>query len=225
MRIFAVIPAFNEASGIAAVVASVLPRVQRVVVVDDGSTDATAAEAKRAGAVVLHHRINRGQGAALATGAQYALRHGAEVLVHFDADGQHDSNDIEALVKPIVNDVCDVVLGSRFLGSAPNLPFAKRLLLKAGILFTRIFSGIWLTDTNNGLRAFSANAARRLPVRQDGMAHASEIIDGIADLSLRYVEVPVTIHYTPYAIARGQRKLNAVRIVRDLVLDKFFPHD
>ncbi|MFA5954728.1 MAG: glycosyltransferase family 2 protein [Patescibacteria group bacterium] len=224
MRTIAVIPAYNEARGIYDVVTDVRRYVDEVIVVDDGSNDATTSLARSAGAVVLCHSINRGQGAALATGVALALEERADIIVHFDADGQHDAHDITLLTEPIRDGRADIVLGSRFLGHAVNLPLKRRILLKAGILFTRFFSGIYLSDTNNGLRAFSRSAATKLPIRHDGWAHASEILDGIADLKLRYVEVPVTVHYTPYSLAHGQSSVNALTIVRDLVIEKFFPH-
>jgi len=220
----AIIPAHNEEKTIFDVVEKVVLFVDRVVVVNDGSVDKTAILAKEAGAEVITHLINRGQGAALATGTSYALSCDADIIVHFDADGQHDPADIDKIIKPIKDNLADVVLGSRFLGSTINLPLSRKIVLKLGLVFTRFFSGLHLTDTNNGFRAFSRLAASSIKINQDGMAHASEILDQVAHYNFKYIEVPVTIRYTAETLRRGQRNSNAISIVRRLVVDKFFPH-
>ncbi len=212
-RVFVVIPAYNEATAVGDVVQQVASLCPNVIVVDDGSADGTADAARRAGASVLRHVINRGQGAALQTGISYALRRGAEFVVTFDSDGQHQVADIAALVAPIHQGRWDISLGSRFLGVVEDIPMSRRLLLKAGVLFTRTVSGVPITDTHNGLRAFSRRAAERLDIRLDRMAHASEIIDQIRDMHLPYGEVPVHIRYTDYSKAKGQSTSGAIRIL------------
>jgi glycosyltransferase involved in cell wall biosynthesis len=170
--------------------------------------------------MVLRHTLNRGQGAALQTGIDYALQRGAEVIVTFDSDGQHQVEDIEAFLAPVLEGRCDVALGSRFLSGDSQVPLMRKVTLKLGILFTRLVSGIRVTDTHNGLRAFSREAARKIQIRQDRMAHASEILDEIAQLRLRYVEVPTRILYTEYARGKGQRSSAAFRIVWDFLIGK-----
>jgi glycosyltransferase involved in cell wall biosynthesis len=218
-----VIAAYNEQGAIGTTVASLRETYTHVVVVDDGSSDATAESARQAGGMVLCHLINRGQGAALQTGIDYALQHGAEIVVTFDADGQHRRDDIARLVAPLVRGEADVVLGSRFLEHAADVPAARRALLRAGLLFTRLTSGLRLTDTHNGLRAFSRRAASLMSLRQDRMAHASEILDRIRSHRLRYVEVPTRVLYTDYSRAKGQRARGALRIVFDYFIDKVLP--
>jgi glycosyltransferase involved in cell wall biosynthesis len=191
-----------------------------VVVIDDGSSDETATVARKAGAIVLRHTLNRGQGAALQTGIDYALQRGAEVIVTFDSDGQHQVEDVEALLAPVLEGRCDVALGSRFLSGESRVPLMRKFTLKLGILFTRLVSGIRVTDTHNGLRAFSREAATKIQIRQDRMAHASEILDEIAQLRLRYLEVPTRILYTDYARSKGQRSSAAFRIVWDFLIGK-----
>jgi glycosyltransferase involved in cell wall biosynthesis len=212
-----IVPAFNEAGVVRRSVASLRTRFAHVVVVDDGSGDDTAAEAQAAGAIVLRHAVNVGQGAALQTGIDYVLKQGAEYVATFDADGQHQVEDLVAMLAALQGATFDIVLGSRFLGHAEGLPFARRLVLKAAVLFTNLTTGLRLTDAHNGLRVMTASAARRLRIRQDGMAHASELIAQLGRLGLRYSEVPVTITYSAYSIGKGQRLSNSLRILRDLV--------
>lgn len=218
MQSWIVIPAFNEASRIAAVVGRLRQHgYARVVVVDDASRDETAALAEGAGATVVRHTRNRGQGAALRTGISEALRRGADVIVTFDADGQHDAKEIPALIAPIERGEAAVTLGSRFLGRAPGMPLVKRLTLMGSKLVERLLLGVWRTDVHNGFRALSRDAARRIRITCDRMAHASEIVFRIRQLRLPCVEVPVTIRYDRYAREKGQSVLNSFSILKDLL--------
>jgi polyprenyl-phospho-N-acetylgalactosaminyl synthase len=221
-RIFIVVAAYNESRAIRKVVDQLCARYPEVVVVDDGSTDGTFACLRGSRAHVLSHGINRGQGAALQTGIEFALSQGAEIVVTFDADGQHDEHDIEALVQPIAAGECDVALGSRFLGRAHGIPLSRKLLLKTGVLFTRIFSRVRVTDSHNGLRAFSRRAAASIELRLDRMAHASEILDQIHRGGWRYREVPVDIYYSEYSLAKGQSSWNAVKIGLQILVKRAF---
>ncbi len=214
--LWVVIAAYNEAEVIGATVTEVLGTFPHVVVVDDGSRDATRAAARKAGAEVLRHPINLGQGAALQTGITYALSRGARYLVTFDADGQHDLADVPVMLEALKREGADVVLGSRFLGRTTGMPLRRRLLLKAAVIFTNFTAGVRVTDTHNGLRLLTAAAAAQLKITQNGMAHASEILEQIGRRRLEYVEVPVHIRYTEYSLRKGQRLSGAVRIVSDL---------
>jgi glycosyltransferase involved in cell wall biosynthesis len=216
--LWVVVPALNEASVIGGVVRSVRDRCPNVVVVDDGSDDTTEAEALAARAVVLRHVINLGQGAALQTGIEYALRRGATCIATFDADGQHHADDLVRMVAALRSQDLDVVLGSRFLGRTENMPPGRRLVLHAAVVLTRLTTGIKLTDAHNGLRVMTATTARRLRIVQDQMAHASELVSQIGRLGLRVGEVPVTVSYTRYSIHKGQRLTHGVRILADLVV-------
>ena len=189
----------------------------RTVVVDDGSADATGPISAAAGAHVVTHPLNLGQGAALKTGMDYALSRGAEVLVTFDADGQHRVGDIHRLVEALTREHADFALGSRFLGEAQDLPPARRLILRAATVFTRLTTGLRLTDSHNGLRALTRQGAAAIRLRQNRMAHASEILAEIAHSRLPYVEVPVSIEYTAYSLAKGQRLSDSVLILLDLL--------
>jgi len=217
-RVVIVIAAYNEAQSISDVVRELRTQYSHVVVVDDGSSDTTAALALDAGACVLKHLINRGQGAALQTGITYALDQGADLIVTFDADGQHDMADIARLLEPIVQGRAHIALGSRFLGRRENMPLTRRFVLFLGVLFTRVMAHARLTDTHNGLRAFSRYAAQHIDLQLDRMAHASELVDQVVGSGLPYVEVPVRIRYTEYSLRKGQRSSAALRVAFDYLM-------
>jgi glycosyltransferase involved in cell wall biosynthesis len=222
-RVWLVIAAYNEGQRLDATLRSLSGLGYKVVVVDDGSCDNTAEVALRYPVWVLRHRSNCGQGAALQTGIDFALSKGADFLLTFDADGQHVAADLERLLEPVLSGRVDVALGSRFLGQAVGLARSRWLVLKLGILFTRLISGIRVTDTHNGLRAFSRQAAQRIRITQDRMAHASEILDRIRSQGLRYCEVPVTIHYSPETRTKGQSSWNALKIAGEFLLGRMIP--
>jgi polyprenyl-phospho-N-acetylgalactosaminyl synthase len=219
-RVWVVIAAYNEAGVIGRVIADVRRRGFPVVLVDDGSADATPEIAERAGAVVVRHPVNLGQGAALQTGIEFGLRNGAEFVVTFDADGQHRAAEIETLIDALAESRSDFALGSRFLGATVNLPLSRRLLLKAATWFTRVTSGLRVTDAHNGFRAMTQRGASRIRLRQNRMAHASEFLEQIARSGLPYVEAPVTIEYSEYSLAKGQKLSDALSILLDLSVQR-----
>jgi polyprenyl-phospho-N-acetylgalactosaminyl synthase len=221
MRVWVVIAAYNEASVIGRVINEVKRRGYAVVVVDDGSSDRTA-EASAAADVLVRHPINLGQGAALQTGIDFALESKTDVIVTFDADGQHRAADIEKLVRAISVADVDFALGSRFLGSTDGMPMSRRVLLKAATLFTRLTTGLRISDTHNGLRAMTRRGARVVRLRQNRMAHASEMLSQIAASGLGYIEVPVTIEYSTYSLAKGQAISNALMILVDLFARRLY---
>jgi len=214
-----VVPAYNEGRVIGATVDSLLSAGYRVVVVDDGSSDDTG-DVRRLPVVYLRHPVNLGQGAALQTGMTYALRAGAQIVVHFDADGQHDCRQIESLIAPILEGRADVVLGSRFLRKedARRVPLKKRLALKGGILISWAMTGMLLSDTHNGFRALSRRALERIQLQENGFAHATEILQRVREGGLRYVEAPTTITYTEYSQLKGQRISGSLDILFDLLV-------
>jgi len=215
-----VVAAFNESRVIRNVITELVAQWPNVAVVDDGSSDDTAAEAEAAGALVIRHPINLGQGAALATGIQYCIEIGAEYIVTFDADGQHHVEDIARLVEKASEPNVDIVIGSRFLGETRDMPRRRRLVLKAAVLFTRLTTGLKVTDAHNGLRCFTLQAARKIKIAQNRMAHASEILEEIAHHKLRVAELPVTITYTEYSLAKGQKLTNSINILLELFLGR-----
>lgn len=222
MKTVAVIPAYNEEARIEDAVRDAARFVDAVVVVDDCSRDRTFGRAFAAGAHVLRHIINRGQGAALQTATDYAVEKlDAEIIVHFDADGQMMAEEIPMMTEPIRHGEADVVLGSRFLGRKANMPFSRRLTLAAGLIFTRLLSGIKTTDTHNGFRALSRDAVKKIRITLDRMAHASEILDLVQIHKLRYVERPVTITYTEETLKKGQSSMGMFVIAKDFIEKRF----
>jgi polyprenyl-phospho-N-acetylgalactosaminyl synthase len=214
MKVFIIIPCWNNAEHLAKIISEVKLYGQ-VVVIDDGSSDYSFDIAKKSGAVALKHIINRGQGAALETGDRYALSQGADLVVHFDADGQHLAKDIPVLIQPIIEGRAEIVLGSRFLNQQNKTPFFKKwfILKPANFFQNRIFD-LKLTDAQNGLRAMSVGALKRIKITQDRYAHCSEIVEQIK--RFKYQEVPVTVLYRDF----GQNFFGGLKILFDLLIGK-----
>lgn len=216
-----VIPVYNEARVIRGVINRVLKQFATVVCVNDGSKDNSSYEIAKTKAYLLEHPINMGQGAALQTGIEFARQlPNIKYFVTFDADGQHQLSDVMAMLDEIKGDKYDIILGSRFLGSAIGMKASKHAVLKLAIWFSNTTSGLRLTDTHNGLRVFNRKVAEELQITMPDMAHASEILEIIAEKKYRYKEVPVTIEYTDYSQAKGQSVINAVNIGFDMLLRK-----
>lgn len=216
-QLWVIVPAFEESAVIAATLRGIRSAVSNIVVVDDGSRDETGLVARSSGAFVVTHPINLGQGAALQTGIDFALRRGAEYLCTFDADGQHDPATIETMLERMIESGADVALASRFLGSTIDMPGIRRMVLKVAVAFTRFQTKLPLTDTHNGLRMFTRAAASQIRIRQSGMAHGSEILSSIEKLGLSVIEVPTIVRYTEYSKRKGQSISNSVKIVIDLM--------
>ena len=218
-EVWLVVPLFNEAQVIGDVVRSAREVFPNVVCVDDGSVDDSAAEAARAGAVVVRHPVNLGQGAALQTGFDYALTDPKmRWVVTFDADGQHQIDDVVAMLDLARAEGLDVVFGSRFLDDRTEAGFAKKLVLQAAVAYTNLTTKTRLTDAHNGLRLMSRDVVSRLDITQNRMAHASELVAQIGAMKVRYAESPVHILYTDYSRAKGQSLWNAVNILVELIL-------
>jgi glycosyltransferase involved in cell wall biosynthesis len=216
-NVWIVIPAYNEGTVIGQVVRGAETLGHRILVVNDGSTDNTAQQAYEAGATVITHPINLGQGAALATGLEYAVLQQADYIATFDADGQHRIEDLRRMLEILKKENFDIAMGSRFLEKPNNISLRRKIILKGAILITWLTTGVRLTDAHNGLRVMTGEAARKLRITQNGMAHASEIIELLKRHQLRFVEVPVTILYTDYSLRKGQPLSNALNILLELV--------
>ena len=213
-----VVPLYNEAQVVREVIEDARRTFPHVVVVDDGSRDDSATQAEAAGAVVVRHPINLGQGAALQTGIRYVLeRTDARYLITFDADGQHSVADAVAMVAAARRENLAIVLGSRFLKGPSPVGRLKRLVLATAAVVASRTTGMHLTDAHNGLRLLRRDAAEHLNLRQNRMAHASEIIRQLGATGLPWREFPVHIAYTEYSKAKGQSLLNSVNILVDLI--------
>jgi len=225
-KIFCVIPAWNEELNITKTLENVILFTDKIIVVDDGSTDSTLslvndfAQKTNIGnkkIIALSHVINRGQGAALATGNELALSLGADIIFHFDADGQFLSTDINKILEPLLFDDFDAVFGSRFLGLESEMPFSKKnIIMPIARLFMNFFFKAHLTDPQSGFRALNRKAWKKIDIEQDGMAHCSEIIIKVLKNNLRVKEVPIRVLYNEYGLGAS----GGVRIIKDLFLRK-----
>lgn len=216
--VWVIIPLYNEATVIGEVVEGLLPTFSNVVCIDDGSSDGGGAIARGAGARIVTHPINLGQGAALQTGFEYALEHGAEYVVTFDADGQHRVIDAVAMVEKARDEDLAIVFGSRFLDDRTNPGAMKKIVLKTAVAVTNWSTKTKLTDAHNGLRAIRQDALRKIKLRQDRMAHGTEIIVQLGNTGLPYAEHPVEVLYTDYSKAKGQSLWNSFNILVDLLI-------
>jgi glycosyltransferase involved in cell wall biosynthesis len=217
--VWIVIPAFNEATIIGDVISDVRSVFPHVVCVDDGSRDGTAERAFAAGAHVVSHPVNLGQGAAIQTGVEYSRsRPGAAVFVTFDADGQHQVKDVVRMIDRLSADDVDLVIGTRFAGAVTHTPPLKRIILRAAAFLSPQSRALGLTDAHNGLRVFDRKVADSLNLTMSGMSHAGEFIALAYENQWRVAEEPVEILYTDYSKSKGQPLLNGVNIVFDGLL-------
>jgi glycosyltransferase involved in cell wall biosynthesis len=223
--VFVIIPCYNEDAGVVRqTVLPLLAEAYTVVLVDDGSNRDFFPQLSDLPLVYLRHAANLGQGAALQTGMEYARRQGAACVVHFDADGQHAAGELDALLEPLRRGVADVVLGSRFLRreDEQRVPALRRWVLRVARTVNGLFTGMWLTDAHNGLRALNRPALEAIYLSENRQAHATEILYQIRRNRLRTIEVPSSIVYTPYSRAKGQSSMNAFSVLIDLILNKLF---
>lgn len=222
-NVFVIIPVFNEKKEVLVQTIRELQKASYSIVVVN---DASANDISLPGIGItysLRHEVNLGQGAALQTGIEFALQKKATYLVTFDADGQHSSADIPALLLPIQNNEADITLASRFLKPGHhNASFSRQLLLKTARWINYLFTGLYLSDAHNGLRAMNRAAAEKVALKENRMAHATEFLFAIKKNNLRFKEIPATVTYTIYSKSKGQSVFNSIRIFFDLVLHKLF---
>jgi len=221
--IYILVPAFNEALVVRSVLESLLKLPYQVIFIDDGSTDGTEAAVKGLPIHYVRHHINMGQGAALQTGFNYARRRNAEMVICFDADGQHDPNDIPLLLAPLISQEADIVFGSRFIkGAVTNISVGRKLLIKVARMVNFLFTGMWLSDAHNGLRALNQEALAQVKLLENHSAHASEFLFQAKKWNWKWKEVPVHIHYSNYSRRKGTKPVSGFRIFIDLTLHKLF---
>lgn len=220
-KVYIVIPAYNEEKSLAKVIASLRKyKYNNIIVVDDGSRDKTAEIAVKEKVILYKHIINKGLGTALKTGIKGAIAQGADFIVTFDADGQHNPKDLSACLEPLYDGSAEVVIGSRLL-NPEGMPFIRRFGNKAFNYITYALFGIWTTDSQSGLRLFSKKAAEKIEIKTTQMEVSSEIIAEIGKNKLKYKEVPIQAIYTDYSLAHGQSSLNGVNILIKLLFKKF----
>jgi len=223
LKIYIVIPAYNEARLIARVIRDLFNYgYNNIVVVDDGSTDNTAGIVKKFNAELVRHPVNMGPGAAIKTGIDYALLKNADIIVTFDADGQHLAKDIPGLIKPIINNEAEITLGNRFLNNTSNVPLFKEVILKTGAILMFLMYGIISSDAHNGLKAMSRTTAQRIDIKSNGWEYCSEIIEEVRLKKIKYLEIPVTVKYSDYSIKKGQKIYNSFYIVSKMFVKWIF---
>jgi len=218
MKIFIAIPAYNEGKAISKVIKSIKKEgYKNIVIADDCSKDNTYNEAKKAGAVVLRHFINRGAGAATKTAIDYALLNRAYIIITMDSDGQHDPKDIKNLIKPILDKKADVVIGSRLL-NPKGMPWYRRFFNFGGNVVTFVLFGLWVTDTQSGFKAFTKEAAKKIQIKMDRFEFCSEIIGEIKKNKLRVAEIPIKVIYNEYSLSKGQNFMNGLKMIVKLII-------
>ena len=189
------IPAYNEEIKINDVVKKSLPYADKVIVCDDGSTDDTAALAKKAGAVVISHEKNLGYGATISTLFDYCRENNAEIMVTLDGDGQHNPDQIPDLINVILKHKVDVVIGSRSLRDDKNLPSYRKTGIKIITSTINSATNLKVTDSQSGFRAYSKEAIDLIHPTESGMAVSTEILVKISNNGLSMAEVPITVSY------------------------------
>lgn len=221
--IFVIVPAYNEAAVIRQTVERLLQKKYSVVVVDDASVDNTRKTLLGLPIHYIKHLSNLGQGAALRTGIEFAVKKNAAFVVSFDADGQHDVDDIEKMTDWLINENADIVFGSRFIeGAFTNAPAPRKLILKAARFINYLASGILLTDANNGLRVMTRETALKMKITENRSSHNAQVQNLVYQHKLTYTECPVNIAYTDYSRKKGVRNISSIRILYDLILFKIF---
>jgi glycosyltransferase involved in cell wall biosynthesis len=224
--IYVIVPSYNEKIDVLR--STLLELIQtypnfKVLVIDDGSTQDIRPLLADLPVIVFRHKINLGKGAALQTTRSFLLNREKDLIVlHFDADGQHDVHSLETLIEPILKDEADVVLGSRFMegSNVIEIPTVRKNVLKIARIVNGLLTGLWLSDAHNGLRALNYNALEKINLTQNRFAYATEFVSLIKQAKLRFCEVPVSVKYTSYSIQKGQRSMGAFDIIFDLLIKK-----
>ena len=220
-----IVPCYNEGTVIFDVLTNARETLPNIVGVNDGSADDSAAQIRAAGAHLVDHPVNLGQGAAIQTGVEYArAQPGAKYFVTFDADGQHQVKDVMRMIERLRTEPLDIIVGTRFAGQENSqVPWIKRAVLKTVVMLSPRTKRLGLTDAHNGLRAFNRRVAEEMNIRMNGMSHASEIVSMIDKHGWRVDEEPVDILYTEYSMSKGQSLINGVNILADGLVARRLP--
>jgi len=195
LKVIIGIPAFNEENNIGPIITNLKKIYDYVLVCDDGSSDSTAAIASDMGANVVKHSKNLGYGSAIKTIFNEAKKIDCDILVTFDADGQHQINEIEDILKPIMENTADIVIGSRFLGKTKNLPKYRKFGIKTITGLTNIMTGSNISDSQSGFRSYSQKVLQEISPTESGMGISTEILIKAIKKKIRITEIPITISY------------------------------
>jgi len=221
-KLLIILPAYNEEKVIGKVLfelKSYLKKIKdlnfEIVVIDDASTDCTKKKAASQKIKVLSHPINRGLGGALFTGFEYAKLTGADFLLTMDSDGQHDPKDIGKILKLLLENKTDAVIGVR---NIQKMPFDRKIITLAGSLLTFLLFGVWCDDTQSGFRAFNKEAIKKIQLKTQRMEVSSEFFNEIKRNKLKFAQVPIRVIYTNYSRAKGQSNLNSGKVLVRLFL-------
>lgn len=225
MKLLIIVPAYNEQKVIGKVLdglkqIKIEGMEKEIVVVDDGSSDNTKSQALKRGVTVLTHIVNRGLGGALGTGLLYAKKINADLVVTFDADGQHESEDLKKMIAPLLQHNADVVIGSRMLTKG-GMPVDRKIINLAANVVNYLLWSVWVTDTQSGLRAFSKEAVKKIEIKMNKMEVSSEFLKEIGRNHLKVAEVPIKAIYTDYSKSKGQKNANAINVLVKLLVYKF----
>ena len=196
MKITIGIPAYNEEKNIAKIITKLKKITDSIIVCDDGSSDMTSEIAKNLGVIVISHKKNMGYGAAIRTIFEKSAEIGSDILVTFDADGQHRVEDVSRVLRPLENSEADIVIGSRFLGKQSNVPNYRKLGIKVITQVTNSSIKTKLTDSQSGFRAYSKHVLSKISLSEIGMGISTEILIKASSEGLRITEVPITILYS-----------------------------
>lgn len=227
MKLAILIPAYNEETTLGQVIQTLPKKLDGIdvidtIVVNDGSQDKTEQIAEDNQAIVITHIFNRGLGGALGTGFEYIKNHDYDILITFDADGQHNPDDITKVIKPIIENEADVCIGSRFLEFEGHMPWYRRVGLFGMNLITFMLFWTWTTDSQSGMRAFGRKAIKEIQIKTNKMEVSSDFFYEISKKDLRYTEAPIKAIYTAYSLAKGQKNINAFNILFKLIFKRFF---
>lgn len=218
-KVCVIVPFYNEEQIVDITISELISHKYKVLAVDDGSTDGSYEKIKNMSCTIIRHPQNFGQGAALQTGMTFAkLNPNLDFFITFDSDGQHQATNIQDVLNPLISDEADIVFGTRFQDDLTKITYLKRLILKLAVKYTRLSTGVALTDTHNGFRALNRTAVNKIDLTFPGMTHASEFVGKAGENNLRIKEVPVHVLYTKYSKRKGQSIWNAVNILTDLFL-------
>jgi dolichol-phosphate mannosyltransferase len=225
-KVIAAMPAFNEEKFIAKTVLGCKPYVDEVVVVNDGSSDATAMIATACGATVVYHEVNKGYGAAIRTCFETAKGMQARAMVIIDSDGQHDPEEINKVLEPVLAERADVSIGSRFLEGhkEENIPFYRTVGMKVLDIATNQGGGMKFSDTQSGFRAYSNLAVNKIKIGNSGMSAGSEILLQVKDHGLKVEEVPISCRYDIEDTSTHNPVVHGVKVLAGIITEIEYKH-